>query len=131
LSGIMKKLIASFAVFIYLAFVTGVMVNHHFCMDRYDSVNFYKTASDWCGTCGMHTQNKGCCHDEITILKLQDDHKTSSFGFELKNLEPVVTDLPEFIALEISNDRSVDHLNHSPPLLTPPHIYLENRVFRI
>jgi len=127
----MKKLIASFAVFIYFAFVTGVMVNAHFCMDRYDSFKLYKTATDRCGRCGMHTENKGCCHDEITIIKLQDDHKTSSFSFQLKNLEPVVTDLPEFIAVEISNDRSIDHLNHSPPLLTAPDIYLQNRVFRI
>lgn len=127
----MKKIFASFAVFIYFAFVTGVMVNQHFCMDRYDSIQLYKTSSDLCGKCGMHTQNKGCCHDEITIIKLQDDHKTSSFSFELKNLQPAVVDLPEFIALETSNDPSVDHLNHSPPLLTQPDIYLQNRVFRI
>jgi hypothetical protein len=127
----MKKVLASSAVFIYFAFVTGVMVNAHFCMDRFDSFKLYKTTTDRCDRCGMHTKDKGCCHDEITILKLQDDHKTSSFSFQLKNLEPVVADLPEFIAVEMSNDLSVDHLNHSPPLLTGPDIYLQNRVFRI
>jgi len=127
----MKQVLASFAVFIYFAFVTGVMVNSHFCMDRFDSFKLYKTASDRCGRCGMHTEEKGCCHDKITILKLQDDHKTSSFSFQLKNLEPIVADLPEFIAIEISNDRSIDYLNHSPPLLSEQDIYLQNRVLRI
>jgi len=127
----MKQVLASFAVFIYFAFVTGVMVNAHFCMDRFDSFKLYKTASDRCASCGMHAENNGCCHDEITIIKLQDDHQTSSVSFQLKNLEPVVADLPEFIAIEMSNDRFVDHLNHSPPLLTAQDIYLQNRVFRI
>jgi hypothetical protein len=127
----MKQILASFAVFIYFAFVTGVMVNSHFCMDRFDSFRLYKTTSDRCGRCGMHTDKKGCCHDEITIIKLQDDHKTSSFSFDLKNLDPIVTDLPEFIALEMSNDRSIDHLSHSPPLLSMQDTYLQNRVFRI
>jgi len=127
----MKQILASFAVFIYFAFVTGVMVNSHFCMDRFDSFKLYKTATDRCDRCGMHTNDKGCCHDEITIIKLKDDHKTSSFSFELKNPEPIVTDLPEFIALEMNNDRSVDHLNHSPPLLSEQDVYLRNCVFRI
>src|SRR3982751_84346 len=91
---IMKKVLGSFAVFIYLAFACGVIVNYHFCMDRYDSFQLYKTASDWCSKCGMHAKKHGCCHDEVKIVKLQDDHQTSSVTFELKDIQPVAAILP-------------------------------------
>jgi len=128
----MKKIIASFAVSIYFAFACGVIVNYHFCMNRFSSFSFYKTATDWCGLCGMHTsKSRGCCHDEVKIIKLQDDHQTSSVFFQFKILHPAITWLPEFVAGELSNDISVDHLNHSPPLLYGQYTYLLNRVFRI
>jgi len=128
----MKKLFASFAVTIYFAFACGVIVNYHFCMDRFDSFSLYKTSTDWCGRCGMHiSKSHGCCHDELKVIKIQDDHQTSSAGFELKNIQPLVTTLPDFIAAEVNSDRSVDHLNHSPPLLHGQDAYLQNCVFRI
>jgi hypothetical protein len=128
----MKKVIASFAVTIYFAFACGVMVNYHFCMNRFSSFSFYKASTDWCGLCGMHiSKSRGCCHDEVKILKLQDDHQTSSVLFQFKTFQPAITFLPEFSAAEINNDLSVDHLNHSPPLLHGQDTYLLNCVFRI
>jgi hypothetical protein len=127
----MKKILASFAVFIYFAFVTGIMVNYHFCMNRLDSFQLYKSADENCNSCGMPTENKGCCHDEITIIKVDDDHKTSSFSFGLKSLEPSIAELPDFIALELNKPVSIDQDDHSPPLKGPPGIYIQNRVFRI
>ena len=80
----------------------------------------------------MHvSKSHGCCHDELKIVKLQDDHQTSTASFELKSLPPAVITLAEFRLVETSNDRIVDYLNHSPPLLHPQEIYLQNRVFRI
>jgi hypothetical protein len=127
----MKQVFASIAVFIYFAFVTGVMVNFHYCMDEYSSFNLYKTSSDWCAKCGMHVKKNGCCHDEVKILKLQDDHQTSNFTFQLKSLEPVVAELPDFIISTPENKLTVPYLNHSPPLLSGNDVYLQNRVFRI
>jgi hypothetical protein len=127
----MKQVLASIAVLIYFAFVTGVMVNFHYCMDRYDSFNLYKTSSDWCGKCGMHAKDNGCCHDEVKILKLEDDHQTSNLTFKFKSPEPLVAELPDFVVTIAENDRRVSYLNHSPPLLTGNDVYLQNRVFRI
>jgi hypothetical protein len=128
----MKKLLASFAVTIYFAFACGVMVNYHYCMGSFDSFQLYKPASDWCGRCGMHIKKShGCCEDVVKIVKLEDDHQTSSFSFELKVLSPAMVTLPVFIAAELDTDLSIDHLNHSPPLLTQQDVYLKNCVFRI
>ena len=128
----MKKLLASFAVFIYFAFVTGVMVNTHFCMDRYDSYSFYKAQSDWCPKCHMHTGTRRCCHDEVKIIKLQDDHQTSSVSFAFKELPPAVIMPSEFFSVvSLKEDIDLAKTDHSPPLLSSPDINLQNRVFRI
>jgi hypothetical protein len=131
-NAIMKKLIASFAVVVYFAFACGVLVNFHYCMDRYDSYSLYKAASDWCPTCHMHTGTRGCCHDEVKIIKLQDDHQTSSFSFASKDVQPPVVTLSEFLAIiPLKEDIGLERTDHSPPLLSQPDIYIQNRVFRI
>jgi hypothetical protein len=128
----MKKSIASFSVIVYLAFACGVLVNFHYCMDRYDSYSLYKAASDWCPKCHMHTGDRGCCHDEVKIVKLQDDHQTSQFAFDFKNFHPGATAISEFLsAILIGDDIALPEIDHTPPLLSPPDIYIQNRVFRI
>jgi len=129
---IMKKLIASFAVIVYFAFACGVLVNFHYCMDRYDSYSLYKAQSDWCPKCHMHTGTRGCCHDEVKIIKLQDDHQTSSLSFSFKDVQLAVITLPGFLSLiRVKEDIDLAKTDHSPPLLSPPDIYIQNRVFRI
>jgi hypothetical protein len=129
----MKKLIASFTVIVYFAFACGVMVSYHYCMDRYDSFHLYKTSSDWCARCGMHTKHHGCCHDEVKIMKLQDDYQTSSFSVAFKNIQPAVIAPSEFLSFTILNEEiPLNKTNHSPPLLLPRQdTYLQNCVFRI
>lgn len=127
----MKKLLASFAVTIYFAFACGVIVNYHYCMGSFDSFQLYKTASDWCGKCGMHAKKHGCCHDEVKIVKLEDDHQASFVSFDFKTYQPAAV-IPGLAAVDlINNDLQTDHLNHSPPLLRPQEVYLFNCVFRI
>ena len=129
---VMKKFIASFTVIIYLAFACGVLVNFHYCMDRYDSYSLYKTASDWCPKCHMHTGDRGCCHDEIKIVKLQDDHQTSQFSFDFKNIHPAVVIASIFLSVSAQDECITTHqTDHSPPLLSQQDIYIQNRVFRI
>src|SRR5689334_14166172 len=129
---IMKKLLASFTVVVYFAFACGVLVNFHYCMDRYDSYSLYKAASDWCPKCHMHTGDRGCCHDEVKIVKLQDDHQTSHFSFDLKNLNAGYATAPEFLSVvPVSVDLTLYKIDHSPPLLSRQDIYIQNRVFRI
>jgi len=129
----MKKIIASFTIVVYLAFACGVMITYHYCMDRYDSFRLYQPVSDWCSKCGMHTNGKGCCHDQVRIVKIQDDHQTSSVGFSIDKLQPVVTSLSQFLIAEvINNDVSLNRTDHSPPLiLSRQDVYIQNRVFRI
>jgi hypothetical protein len=127
----MKKLIASFTVIVYFAFACGVIVNYHYCMDRYDSFSLYQASSDWCPM--MHTKKTGCCHDEVKIVKLVDDYQTSSASFLFENIQPSITTPSEFLsAILLNEDIPLNKTDHSPPLLLPQQdVYLQNRVFRI
>src|SRR4030095_1842959 len=128
----MKKIIASFTVFVYFAFACGVVVNYHYCMDSYDSFRLYKAASDWCTKCGMHTKKHGCCHDEVKIVKIQDDYQTSSISFLLENSQPAIGTPSEFLsAILLNEDIALNKTDHSPPLSLQRDVYLQNRVFRI
>jgi hypothetical protein len=126
----MKKIIASFTVIVYFAFACGVMVNYHYCLDRYASFDLYKASSDWCPM--MHSKKSGCCHDEVRIVKLQDNYQTSSVSFAFKNILPAITIPPDFLPVTLLNEEIALHkTDHSPPLLSQQDIYLQNRVFRI
>ena len=127
----MKKLIASFTVVVYFAFACGVMVNMHYCMDRYDSFRLYTPKADYCTKCGMHTKAHGCCHDEVTVLKIQDDYQTSSASYSFKAPAVAVVTLPDFIIASIKENDRAFVPDHAPPLLSEQDIYLQNRVFRI
>ncbi len=128
----MKKLLASFTVIVYFAFACGVMVNYHYCMDRYDSFSLYKATGDWCPKCQMHAKRHGCCHDEVKIVKLQDDHQTSSAFSSIENIQVAITTPSEFLSVTLLNEgTALNKTDHSPPLLSQQEVYLQNCVFRI
>jgi len=130
----MKKLIASISFACYFILTCGVVFNAHFCMNKLSSVQLYDTTVGVCGKCGMdiHASN-GCCRDEITIVKLeQDQNKTPLLSFEITALEILAVTPSEFIVAPFANFDEQRHFhNHSPPLLSAQDTYLQNNVFRI
>ena len=129
----MRKVIASFAVVIYFTFACGVMINYHFCMDRYTSFSLYQSATNSCFTCGMQAKKHGCCHDEVKIVKLQNDYQNAASGFSLKNIHaPSTPSLSSYSCQPLTAAYLPNSADHSPPLLLPATgIYLQNCVFRI
>jgi hypothetical protein len=109
------------------------MINMHYCMDEVDSVQLYAAADDVCNKCGMHVEDgKGCCRDEVTIVKLDDDQKSSQFAFSFDEPQQLLTLPSEFISISFYNFSTSRHfLNSSPPLLEEQDTYLKNRVIRI
>ena len=80
----------------------------------------------------MHTKDHGCCHDEVTIVKLENDQQTSHISFELASLPSITPVYSEFISGDIYNGNQQGNCSdHSPPLLTEQDTYLQNCVFRI
>ena len=130
----MKKVTVVILLFCYLAASAGIIVNYHFCMDRLASAKLFEKKSKICGKCGMHFENSnGCCHDEVTILKMEDDQKvTESFSFSLPALEPLSLAPSDFIITSFYNAPLTGHYqSHAPPIESGQNIHLLNSVFRI
>jgi hypothetical protein len=130
----MKKLFASVTLVCYLAMSSGVIVNFHYCMNKLASVKFFQHETKVCGQCGMETHEAGgCCHDEVQVVKMDDDqNKNSPQVYFLQVPEPVATITSDFMVASFTNSVTGNHFqNHSPPLLSEQDTYLQNRIFRI
>lgn len=127
----MKKAFSAILLIIYLAATSGIAVNLHYCMNRFDSFQLGTSNTEVCGKCGMHTEDaNGCCHDEVKIIKVQDDQQSSSLNYQFTSSEALVN-TPPFIAESIvDGDNEYVVNNHSPPL-SKQDTYLHNCVFRI
>ena len=129
----MKRPIAVILMVIYLAFSSGVVINYHFCMNELASARLFDKDTDVCGQCGMHNDNNGCCHDEVVVIKSEDD-QSSSIGFSLSVKSPGTkhAEVSSFIFLPLQNlDKRTGALTAPPPLLSEKDTFLQNRVFRI
>jgi hypothetical protein len=128
----MKKAVSAILIVFYFAVSSGVAINLHYCMNRFDSLQLGAVKSEVCGKCGMHTDDaNGCCHDEVKIIKLQDDQQVSNIHFQFSSFialaDIVQPDFTEQLFCGISYSSGN---NHSPPL-NKQDTYLVNCVFRI
>jgi hypothetical protein len=128
----MKKGIASILFIFYFAFSSGIVINLHYCMNKFDSSKLGAAKSDVCGKCGMHTEDSnGCCHDVVKVIKIQDDQQVSTI--HVKFTAPETTDLVYSHKIDqLTNNKGNCLLfsNHSPPF-NKQDTYLVNCVFRI
>ena len=77
-------------------------------------------------------KNNGCCHDDVKIIKMQDDQNNVIITYALHGIEPAAVIRSGFITTPILNENETPHYyTHSPPLLTSQDTYLQNCVFRI
>ncbi|MCW3117311.1 MAG: hypothetical protein JWM28_1393 [Chitinophagaceae bacterium] len=131
----MKKVSVVILAILYFAISSGIIVNLHYCMNRFASADFSLVSGKFqCGECGMQkTKSHGCCHDEIKLVKLQDDqNKSSQVATGIAFLQAVAMTPSEFIVTSFYNADEINHhKEHSPPLLSRRDTYLQNCVFRI
>lgn len=82
----------------------GITLSYHFCGDYVHSVNFdfssnNKEPNDCCGL--NEKNNDGCCHNEIKIFRLNENH-SPSFKVELTSEQIIVAFIPIEIKQEIT-----------------------------
>ena len=131
----MKKAAVLILAVLYFAISSGMIVNLHYCMNRFTSADFsLATDKSHCDKCGMDkSTSQGCCHDEIKLVKLQDDQtKASTVLFDFSGIQSIATIPSLFIIASFYNaDETNHHKVHSPPLLSRQDTHLQNCVFRI
>jgi len=128
----MKKNIAFILFIFYFAFSSGVVINLHYCMNKFDSSKLGGAKSEICGKCGMHSDDSnGCCHDVVKVIKIQDDQLVSSFNLKFTAPETPAVIYPLLNETLLANSwNNFLFSNHSPPL-NKQDTYLVNCVFRI
>jgi hypothetical protein len=128
----MKKVIISIVCLAFFVMNTGFVVNFHFCMNKLHSWQLGATSSEKCGKCGMDTGTSGCCHDEVKVVKLQQDLLKANQDLPEFTSSPFFVSFVSSFLIPSSPDGSeTDRIDYSPPLPDHQKIYLENRVFRI
>jgi hypothetical protein len=132
----MKRFFAFILLLIYSVTSIGATVQLHYCMGRLSgwSLAFAESHSKECSKCGMEKthSDKGCCHDENKLLKIQDDQKANYVSLEILKLS---------VATPVIIDRSVTYLlpeksellpkTNAPPLINDGDLCIRNCVFRI
>ena len=131
----MKKITVIIIAVLYFAVSSGMIVNLHYCMNRFASADFAlnKTESK-CNMCGMHkAKSHGCCHDEVKLVKLEDDqNKSAQVSFDFAAFQSIAIIPSQFIVASFYNaDEANFNTDHSPPLLNQQDIQIKNCVFRI
>ena len=124
----MKKVLASVTVAVYLVFASGLMVNYHYCMDRYDSFSLYMPVSNSCSK--MNGKKHSCCHDDVKIFKIRDNHKTSLLVFYPKKFRCANAETTRPVSAILSQNTLTNNTDHSPPGFSQ-NIYISNCVLRI
>ena len=78
-------------------------------------------------------RSHGCCRDEVSIVKMDDDQKQASWiSFQLPEMAAPVIIPSAYIQTAFQNV-SLDQssADHPPPLLSEADTYLQISVFRI
>lgn len=114
-----------------MAASSGVVLNLHYCMGNLASIRVDNFKDNLC-KCGMKTTSKGCCHNEVKVVKLTNVHKQAIVNFQ--PTAPVVLMQMGVSLIDICKTFETDlniSLAKGPPILNSPPIYLSNCVFRI
>jgi hypothetical protein len=128
----MNKIFTGILAFLYMAFASGIVVNIHYCMGKPDSVGYAGNNSrDICSRCGMENK-KGCCHNELKIVKIADDQQMAKANLSLpQTTAGLYPDIVCFTQPIQGLDHKTRITYHSPPDKKGSSRYLFACVFRI
>lgn len=132
----MKRFFAFILLAIYSVTTVGATVQLHYCMGKLSgwSLAWTESKSKECSKCGMEKMHsdKGCCHDESKLLKIQDDQKANYVSLEISKLSvaaPVLID--HTIAYTLTKINELLPQSNAPPRSSGVDVYVRNCVFRI
>jgi hypothetical protein len=128
----MKKVILSILVFSFFLVNTGFIVNLHYCMNKLHSWQVGADDSEKCDSCGMTVSDKnGCCHNEVKVVKLQQDVIHAAEKTELVNAPFLLSFASIYLGLPVRPAETTQVFNgYSPPIISFQEAYIKNRVFR-
>ena len=129
----MKKILAFIWLVIYMVVSSGFAVSTHYCMDEKQSVELGTSKKEVCDICGMHkSKSKGCCRDEVKVIKLQQDTQLAKIQMPSLALDVPMLAVPLYLASPFYNfTQTTSYTAFEPPPLPGCALYVANCVFRI
>jgi len=67
----MKNFLIIILLLVHTATSSGTVLSLHYCMGDFASVSIGHKDKKGCDKCGM--ENKGCCHDDVKVIKLDNN----------------------------------------------------------
>ncbi len=115
---------------IHTAASSGTVISLHYCMDSFASVSIGHKEKKGCDLCGM--DNKGCCHDDVKVIKLDNSQylQTSTHSFP-NNTEVVFNEASLQIDHPTVHLPYSDHGIHTSSFREGTPLFLLNCNFRI
>jgi hypothetical protein len=72
----MRRILLLIMALCYLASITGVAVQWHYCMGKLLSIDLsYSASNEACSKCGMQKKDNHCCDDAVNFSKVTDAHQ--------------------------------------------------------
>ena len=130
----MKKFLVTILAILYLGTSSGVVVQLHYCMDKFVGYDFHADSHDACTKCGMKKAKKGhCCKDVSKVIKIQDANQLVKSNIKFLQSPIATTNYVAYSYYQtVIPSNTTKYLVISQPYYrgSVP-IYLRNRVFRI
>lgn len=132
----MKRIITAIAALLYISTSMGATVHLHYCMGKLADWGLGYNHSKVCGECGMDendVNSDGCCKDEHTFIKNDNDQKIVESSFPVLKIGGIAT-LPVYIeipSVDISSLTEKNPLSNAPPRQSGVAVYLFNRTLLI
>jgi len=102
-------------------------------MNKQRSVELGAVQKDFCDKCGMlKKESNGCCHDDVKVVKLQQDTQPAKILMPSFELHVPVTLVSQHLISPFYNfTRSSEPASFQPPPLQQDDLCVANSVFRI
>ena len=111
----MRKAMTIVLALIYLFTTSGIVISTHYCMGEVAGYALGHNNDHICGVCGM--SNEGCCHDDLSILKVNDDHQLVYSGIVLTPLDLHIPVEETYFSFSLPSNKHVDFAQGpAPPL---------------
>jgi hypothetical protein len=83
---------------LYIASTNGMVRSIHYCMDKVvgSEISLSDNSQEKCPKCGMEDEQKSCCSDQQSIVKLDTNHHSSEIAYETPVFFLITLDEPLF-----------------------------------
>ncbi len=132
----MKKFISVILAILYFGTSSGATIHLHYCMGKLVDWGLSHSKSTTCPRCGMEKKDnatKGCCKDELKLLKVDSAQKLAENNLQSLQLFSVAipASFTELFDIYFPSVTSENFISHAPPRTHGVAIYIFKRSFLI